>query len=82
MPSYFRGAQEYREWVEKCDRQREQWEKDMEEWKALYRSDTDSEDWASEFGSENGLSEDEGSDSPETEDRHPSLADKDFTEFL
>lgn len=41
----WRGAEEYGDWENQCERLRNQWKKDVEDWAALYMSDSDWEDW-------------------------------------
>ena len=41
----WRSADEYNYWENQCETLRNQWKKDLEDWKALYLSDSDWEDW-------------------------------------
>ncbi|TEB32972.1 hypothetical protein FA13DRAFT_1790048 [Coprinellus micaceus] len=50
----WRSAEEYNGWENQCERLRNQWKKDIEDWKALYITDSDWEDWGlEEEGGEN-----------------------------
>ena len=58
----WRSGEEYSDWQNRCAELRERWEKDVEKWKALYRSGSDWEDWHSEEDHSGG--EADGLDDP------------------
>jgi hypothetical protein len=44
----WRSAEEYSDWQDRCAELRSKWEKDVAEWKALYRSGSDWDGWDSD----------------------------------